>query len=273
MVLRWPKDRGTLLTGAALLVMTLGAWIGVLGPTGLTGPGTTQMDGMAMGESDPYLSLSAALAFVVAWLVMMAAMMLPSAAPMVLLYHAVARGQAAPGNPYALTALFVAGYLLVWGGFGLVVYSAQTGLTVAADISTTIASALPLGTAAVLMLGGLYQLTPLKSVCLRQCRSPMDFLMFRWRSDRLAGALRLGAEHGVYCLGCCWGLMVVLVAAGAMGLAWVALIALVVFVEKLLPWGETTARLVGVLLLGLGVAVALRPELALLLRAATMGGG
>lgn len=272
MGLSWAKHRGTLLMGVALFLVTLAAWIGVLRQVGLTGPGTMPMDSMAMDGADPYLSLGAALTFVAVWLVMMAAMMLPSATPMVLLYHTVAGRQAAPGNPAILTGVFIAGYLLVWSGFGLVDYLAQTSLAMAADSNITIASALPFGAAAVLVLGGIYQFTPLKSFCLRQCRSPMDFLMLRWRSDGLAGALRLGVEHGVYCLGCCWGLMAVLAAAGAMGLAWVTVIALVVFVEKLLPWGEAMARLVGVLLLGLGVAVALRPELVALLQATPMGG-
>jgi predicted metal-binding membrane protein len=128
--------------------------------------------------------------------------------------------------------------------------------------------ALPDGVAASLLAAGVYQFTPLKDACLRQCRRPLDFLVQRWRPGAW-GAFRLGVEHGGYCVGCCWGLMAVLVVAGAMGLAWVALLTLVIFAEKLLPGGRRTARLTGAALVGLGLVVAVQPEVAMLLR----GGG
>jgi predicted metal-binding membrane protein len=162
--------------------------------------------------------------YLTAWTVMMAAMMLPSAAPLVLLY----RGS---------RALLSVGYLVVWGAVGLVPYAAMT-------------AGLEPPAALVLAAAGGYQLTPLKSACLRRCRSPVDFLMRRWR----AGALRLGVEHGVYCLGCCAGLMLVLVAAAAMSVAWAAVIALAVAVEKLAPRGEAWARATGIGLLVLAIA-------------------
>jgi predicted metal-binding membrane protein len=117
----------------------------------------------------------------------------------------------------------------------------------------------------VLLAAGVYQFTPLKGVCLRACQSPLAFLLGHWKPG-LGGALRMGLEHGLYCCGCCWGLMAVLVAAGAMGLVWVVLIALAVFGEKLLPRGQWAARMIGVLLLALGVVVALQPSLAILVR-------
>jgi predicted metal-binding membrane protein len=132
------------------------------------------------------------------------------------------------------------------------------------------ASALAYVVAAVLVGAGAFQLTPLKQVCLRHCRSPLGFLLGHWRGG-WSGALAMGWAHAVYCLGCCWALMVVLVVAGAMGLPWVLLIACVVAAEKLVPRGEWIARLTGIALAVLGVAVALRPGLAAALRSS--GGG
>lgn len=180
------------LTAAALAAVTGAAWIALV-----TG-------GESMGVA----------AFLAAWLVMMAAMMLPSAAPLVLVYRR--------GAPAAATASLVVGYLTVWAAVGFAAYVADGAL------EGSYAAAAVLGLAAV------YELTPVKARFLRVCRSPLDFLMTRWRSTP-AGALRLGAEHGLYCLGCCWALMAVLVVAAAMGLGWAALIALAVFAEKVLP--------------------------------------
>jgi predicted metal-binding membrane protein len=130
---------------------------------------------------------------------------------------------------------------------------------------TALADVLPYALALVLVAAGVYQLTPLKRACLRVCRNPLAFLMARSRAG-YRGTLALAVEHGVYCVGCCWALMVVLVAAGAMALHWVLLIAAVVFIEKLLPHGERTAWIVGGVLVVLGIAVALHPELAMALR-------
>jgi predicted metal-binding membrane protein len=272
---RLRADRETMLAGAALVAVTIAAWSGVLAQAGLLGTGSTggmATDAGGMSMTTPLLDLAGALTFVVAWTVMMGAMMLPSATPLVLLYHTAARGQALVGRTLRRsldTLLLVAGYLLVWGAFGVPVYLAQQALTWMANLDATFAGYQPFGIAAVLALAGLYQFSPLKRVCLQQCRSPLAFLMQRWRRGA-SGALRLGVEHGSYCIGCCWGLMVVLMAAGAMGLPWVAAIALVVFAEKLLPGGERSARLIGVLLLSLGALVLLRPDMTMLLHAPTM---
>src|SRR5438876_546586 len=131
------------------------------------------------------------------------------------------------------------------------------------------ADALAYGVAGVLLLAGIFQLSPLKQVCLRHCRSPLAFLLGHWRAGSLGG-LAMGWAHARYCLGCCWALMVVLVVAGAMGLPWVLLIACVVASEKLLPRGEWIARMTGVALAVLGVIVTLRPGLAMALRASSM---
>lgn len=186
---------------------------------------------------------------------MMAAMMLPSAMPMIL----VVRLAAAPGRYTDLrTAVFTAGYLLVWTAFGLVAFIAQASMLALDDPSRGWAAA------AVLAVAGAYQLSPLKRACLRTCRSPMDFIVLHWRPGG-AGLLRLGMFHGVYCLGCCWALMAVLVVAGGMGIAWVALIALVVLAEKVVVGWRGFPGLVGAALLAAGALTALSPDLRQLL--------
>jgi predicted metal-binding membrane protein len=173
-----------------------------------------------------------------AWTVMMAAMMLPSTSPLVLLYGRQANTTG--------STLLMAGYLLVWAAVGLAAYGTDMQIMDPPDGAV----------AGVLIAAGVYQLTPFKSACLKQCRNPVDFLVTHWHSGRI-GALRLGAEHGAYCVGCCWALMVVLVVAGAMGLVWVIAIAAVIAAEKLLPAGQWLGRLGGIALVAGGIVVAL----------------
>jgi predicted metal-binding membrane protein len=189
---------------------------------------------LAMGDEMP---MGAGL-WIGAWTVMMAAMMLPSTSPLVLLY---ARQSTATSS-----ALLTAGYVAVWAGVGLAAYGIDMRLP---DPSNRVVGAVLIG-------AGLYQLTPLKTACLKRCRNPADFLVTHWRRGRV-GALRLGVEHGAYCVGCCWALMGVLIVAGSMSLAWVVAIALVVAGEKLLPAGQLFGRLGGVGLLVAGIVVVL----------------
>jgi predicted metal-binding membrane protein len=205
-------------------------------------------------------SLEAA-SFLAAWGIMMAAMMLPSATPMISLYSVLHRNSSANAPPGIPTALFALVYLLVWLAFGVPVYITSAIV----DSRAELGDVLPYALAVVLVGAGVYQLTPLKRACLRVCRSPLGFLLARTRSG-YTGTFRLALEHAAYCVGCCWALMVVLVAAGAMSLQWVLLVAAVVFIEKLLPGGEWTARVVGVGLVLLGLAVAVNPDLAMVLR-------
>ncbi len=258
-------DYLTLVMVALLLLVTVAAWAGViLQAAAMPMSGLSPSIAMAT-DMAPLITPAGLAAFVTAWVVMMAAMMLPSAAPMILLYHVVARGQAARGGSLVPTWFFVSGYLAVWAAFGIVVYLAGQVVGVALGGNARLAGWAPYGVALVLLAAGAYQFTPLKRVCLRTCRSPLGFLMEHWK-PKAWGALRMGLEHGAYCAGCCWGLMAVLVAAGAMGLAWVLLIALVVAAEKLLPRGQWAARSTGVVLLGLGVLIAAQPQFALALR-------
>jgi predicted metal-binding membrane protein len=205
------------------------------------------------------MTLSDGAAFVASWGIMMTAMMLPSALPMIGLYGATQRGTAAATPRGVPVAAFTLVYLAVWAVSGVPVYVAHTLLM---SLSPTIFA---YGVAGILLAGGIFQLSPLKQACLRACRSPFGFLLSHWRSG-LRGSLALGWSHAIYCLGCCWALMLVLVAAGAMGLPWVLLITAVVAAEKLLRGGEWIARATGGLFLLLALATALRPDLVTVLR-------
>jgi predicted metal-binding membrane protein len=244
------RDRTTRVTYAVLLVVTAGAWMHVV--TSMPGGDMAGME-MAMAPT-----LVDGVAYVVAWAIMMAAMMLPSAWPMMGLYAAVQRRARAPVRVVCV-ALFLLMYLGLWAVTGLPVYAASVALMAVS------AGTLAYVMACVLVIAGVFQLTPLKHVCLRHCRSPLGFLLGHWRAG-WTGALAMGSAHAVYCVGCCGALMLVLVVAGAMSLPWVLLIACAVAAEKLLPRGERIARLTGVALIVLGVAVAIRPGLATALR-------
>jgi predicted metal-binding membrane protein len=195
---------------------------------------------------------------------MMAAMMLPGAAPMILLYRTVSGKLTAIGNRAAPAWAFAGVYLGVWTLIGVPVYAGCVAAAWAGARWPAFGALAPFLVALTLAAAGIYQFTAAKRACLRHCESPLGLLMRRWRSGYRA-TLRLAAEHAAYCLGCCWGLMLVLVAAGAMSLPWVLLIALAVSAEKLLP-RRGAAPLVGVVLLALAAAVALRPGLAATLR-------
>jgi predicted metal-binding membrane protein len=228
LTLRSHATLATLLLGAALV-----AWIvTVQRMRGMdAGPGTD------LGTLGWYLGV---------WVTMMAAMMLPSAAPTVLMF-ARTRGD-------AQTWAFVAGYLLAWTGYGLAAYAVYRGIRAQAPALLAWDKQGPWVAGGALALAGLYQLTPLKSTCLRHCRSPLHFLL-RGRPG-IAGALRMGIEHGCICVGCCIGLMLALFALGVMSLFWMAVVAVVILIEKVVPGGEAFARLLAVALVALGIWVA-----------------
>jgi predicted metal-binding membrane protein len=189
------------------------------------------------------------------WWSMMIGMMVPSAAPVILLFGTVQRRQLAAESPTLRVALFAAGYLVVWGAFSVLAAGAQLALarfTLLVPENLTVSTWLG---ALLVALAGVYQLTPLKNVCLRRCRSPAEFLSSRWRRGN-AGAFRMGLDHGSYCVGCCWMLMGLLFVVGVMNLLWVAAIAAFVLIEKLVPHGETTAEAGGVALLLLAAYLA-----------------
>jgi predicted metal-binding membrane protein len=230
------------------LSMSMPMGVAVRGGMAAEGLGGMAMGGMAAAG----WSLGGALVFVALWTVMMAAMMLPAAAPMILIF---AQAQARRARDVAVpTWIFVAGYLLVWMAAGVFVYLlVQVGGGMAARFAAADrAGWAPPALGATLVAAGLYQLTPLKRVCLSHCRSPFAFVARHWRD----GALGMGLRHGAYCLGCCWALFAVLTAAGVMSLAWMLLLTLVVFAEKALPQGRRVSAVVGGALVVLGLAVA-----------------
>ena len=189
------------------------------------------------------------------WADMMAAMMLPSASHLLLLYGVVAR-QSAQSTPHLLYAL-AAGYLMVWSVFSLGATAIQRGLAALLLISPMMETTNPAVGGTLLCLAGVYQLTPLKQACLRACQSPLGFLMSRWRTG-FSGAFRMGLEHGAYCVGCCWALMLLLFVGGVMNLTVIAALTAFVAFEKLAPFGMHSARISGVLLMAAGLLMLVR---------------
>ena len=234
----------------ALVGVSLVAWIYLWD----LAQGMVAMDASMSGAIEtarpPWSGTIFALMFVM-WWVMMLGMMLPGAMPMILTFATANRRQRARGGAFVPIAVFVGGYLAVWGGFSLAATLAQAALVHA----TLMLPSMRLESATLggllFICAGIYQWTPLKRACLGKCRTPVDFVINHWRDGRL-GALRMGVVHGAFCVGCCAVLMGLLFAGGVMNLLWVAAIAVVVLVEKLLPAGERVARLGGMLLVGIG---------------------
>ena len=186
------------------------------------------------------------------WSVMMVGMMAPTAAPVTLIYAAVARKAARENNTLPPTAIFVAGYIVMWGLFSAGATLLQWGLERAALLSATMVSSSPVLGAGILIAVGIYQWTPFKNRCLRECRAPAQYLSEHWRSGTL-GAFRMGLGHGAFCLGCCAFLMLLLFVGGVMNLLWIAAIALLVLAEKVSPFGAQGGRVAGVVMILLGV--------------------
>ena len=188
------------------------------------------------------------------WSVMMVAMMLPSASPLILLHVRVNQQQEDGGDGFHGTVAFAIGYLLVWTSFSAVATLLQWGLEKLAVLSPMMASTSPLLGAGLLLAAGIYQLTPFKNACLRHCRSPVHSLMQHWRRGT-SGAFMMGFHHGVYCIGCCWLLMALLFVFGVMNLVWIAVLSVFVLLEKVVPRGELVARVAGVGFIVAGVSV------------------
>jgi len=188
------------------------------------------------------------------WAEMMVAMMIPSAAPMVLLFAMVQRKRREQQRPFVPTALFLLGYLAVWTGFSALAAVAQWILHAQALLSPRMVGTSPLLGGAILIAAGVFQWTPLKHSCLAHCRSPLSFLLTGWREGP-HGAFAMGLKHGAYCTGCCWFLMGLLFVAGVMNLWWIAGIALFVLVEKIAPRGGILGKAAGLLLVAWGVWV------------------
>ncbi|HJR90249.1 MAG TPA: DUF2182 domain-containing protein [Aeromicrobium sp.] len=189
--------------------------------------------------------------FVTMWVVMMVAMMFPAVSPVVLIFD---RWRRSRQRSVATTIAFVAGYLIIWSVAGVFAFTAIVALDLLIDSSST---AVRLG-GAVLVVAGIYQLTPLKTVCLSQCRSPLSLIMKHAQllSEGVRGPMQVGLMHGGWCIGCCWALMAVLIALGVMHLGWMAAVAALILAEKVLPGGLITSRVIGGALLAAGAVVA-----------------
>ncbi len=192
------------------------------------------------------------------WTVMMVGMMLPSAAPTILLYGALVRKSGERGTVLPAVWIFTSGYLVAWTSFSLAAALLQLALEQTALMTPMMVSASRGLSAAILIAAGIYQWLPVKEICLRKCRNPIEFFATRWRAGA-DGAFRMGVEHGMYCVGCCWMLMLLLFVAGVMNLVWVALIAGFVFVEKLLPAEKFTSRFASAALILSGLVLLIKP--------------
>jgi predicted metal-binding membrane protein len=253
--LRWPDQ---IAIWGGLGALSALAWLYLWRMPVSTG---TSMDGMAtmagmagmpgMSMASPWSPAQLWLTFLM-WAVMMVAMMLPSAAPMVAMYACVAKGRGA--SPRMRVWLFAGGYVTVWIAFSAAATAAQAALDQAAMLTGAMRVA-PLMGGVILALAGAYQLSPLKRGCLRQCQSPMGFVMAHWRDGR-AGAIAMGLRHGAFCVGCCWMLMALLFVAGVMNLLWVAVLAGFVLIERATRWGGTLATVSGFALIAGGLALA-----------------
>ena len=228
-----------------LVLMPLVAWIWIVAMArDMYGPMTGASAWMMTAVWDPlHLVLLWAM-----WAVMMVAMMLPSALPMLLLYGGVARRSVPAAAGRRQIYAFAAGYVVVWAAFSVGATALQRMLASLLVVSPMMEVTSPVAGAALLVIAGVYQLTPIKHACLRTCQSPLGFLMSRWRPGS-AGAFRMGLEHGVLCVGCCWALMLLLFAGGVMNLAVIATLTALVAFEKLTRFGVQGARISGVLLI------------------------
>jgi predicted metal-binding membrane protein len=229
------RERAVIL--ATLLILAAVAWVLLLAQSG--------MGGLTMG-------MSAAL-FLAVWVVMMVAMMFPTAAPMILMFDQVAATRRERGRAFVPTWVFVSAYLLIWTLFGVLAYILALAATALMEHAARIGGG-------VLILAGLYQLSPLKHACLAKCRTPLTFISTSWR-DGYSGAIHMGLEHGLYCLGCCWLLFVILFPLGLMNVAAMAVITLLIFAEKSLPHGTQVGRVAAAALIAYGALVVAMPHL------------
>jgi predicted metal-binding membrane protein len=196
--------------------------------------------------------------FLAIWVAMMVAMMFPTAAPMILTFAKVQARKQHSGKPYVPTWVFVSSYLAIWTAFGALAYAAALGATELADSSMWVMDNAARIGGGVLILAGVYQFSPLKNICLSKCRAPMAFILTSWRTG-YGGALRMGFEHGLYCLGCCWLFFVIVFPLGMMNVAVLAAIVLLIFAEKSLPFGHRARQLAAAALLAYGALVMFVP--------------
>jgi predicted metal-binding membrane protein len=245
-------ERRVTVTLLVLIPLACWTWIALMARD-MYGSMTGSSAWMMTGTWDaPHLVLLWAM-----WAVMMTAMMLPSAAPLILLYAGALRTRGLGHSGRRIYAL-AAGYVLVWAVFSAGATALQRALSSALVLTPMMEPAAPWVAVAILTAAGLYQLTPLKGACLRACRSPLAYLLQQWRSGDAVSAFRMGLRHGLHCLGCCWAMMLLLFAGGVMNLVVIVALTAWVLAEKLAPFGEQTAKASGFVLLALAVWMAAR---------------
>lgn len=242
--LRLSPDRGLIL--ASLLALSAAAW-GIL-----IWQSTEMSDNMSltMGMSAPV--------FIALWIVMMVAIMYPTASPMILAFARIHSNRRERSQPFVSTWVFAGAYILLWAATGLIAYGLAVGGDALAEDSAWIMDNAGRFGGALLIAAGVYQLTPLKEICASKCRTPMSFLMNSWR-DGLGGSFRMGIEHGGYCLGCCWLLFLILFPLGMMNVAVLALITLLIFAEKVFPLARRISYAAGIALVAYGAVVLFVP--------------
>lgn len=243
--------RDRVVVGVALLMVVTLSWA-YLVHMGLHEPDAGVNAGaMALAPAQPW-SAGYFAVMLVMWVVMMVGMMIPGAAPTILLFSALQRKiGSGPRESFSGSGFFTAGYLAAWTSFSVVATFAQWALGEAALLSSTMTSASPILGGILFIAAGLYQLTPLKNACLAHCRAPAQFLVRRWRAGRFGGFI-MGLEHGTFCIGCCWVLMALLFTFGVMNLLWIAAITGFILVEKLAPAGAQFGRAGAALMLAVG---------------------
>jgi predicted metal-binding membrane protein len=241
----WFRQRNPILVAATLLGAALLTWIVTV----------QRMRGM---DGGPGTDLGGLSWFIGVWVTMMAAMMLPSAAPMTLAFQRLSSQRERHGHSFVPTWVFVAGYLAVWAIYGLAAYGLFRLVSQADFGFLAWDRAGPYVAGGAIALAGVYELTSVKSACLRHCRSTTHFVVARWRPRR-SGALVMGAQHGTYCIGCCSGLMLVLFALGVMSLLWMVMVATLIFAQKVLPGGLRLTRVIAIALIAGGIWVAVAP--------------
>lgn len=246
--------RDRLVTGAGIAGLAALAWIYLFRTAERMGG--MEMAGMAMAMPESWTAGQFLLTFLM-WAVMMVAMMIPAASPMILTFATINRRRAASGTAAVSTGIFVAGYLAIWSAFSLLAAAGQWALQTAALLAPATLKAAPVVGGLLLLAAGVYQLTPLKQVCLARCQSPLGFILGEWR-EGARGAFIMGLRHGAFCVGCCWALMALLFVAGVMNLLWVAAIAALVLLEKLVPLERAVSWSAGLALLGWGAWVLAR---------------
>ena len=242
-----PRERNLII--ATLVVLAAAGWAIIIWQSSVAND--DEMMGPTMGLTVPI--------FLGIWIAMMVAMMFPTAMPMILTFARVEAGKAARGQVTVPVVIFVAAYLLVWTVFGAAAFAVAAAAEELADRSMWLMDNAARIGGVVIIAAGIYQLSPLKEICLSKCRSPMSWLLNSWR-DGPGGALRMGVEHGTYCLGCCWLLFVILFPLGMMNIAAMALITVLIFAEKSLPIGRVAGTLAAVALIAYGAVVLVYPD-------------